>query len=150
MYFGTGVHVNDLKDAKEYPPVYKIQYTVTGAQRKVKDKSKCVQTGIKVDVNGHTLALFRFDRTLYAILNKCPHQGGPLASGDVIDIEDAHSQVVSCPYHGWKFNLKTGACDRDDDIVQPVYPVKVIRGGEIAVGFRSISTNLFDQSCADF
>ena len=143
MYFGTGVHVNDLLDAKEHPPAYKVQYTVTGAVRKVKDKKNWVQVGKKVEVNGLTLALFRFHRTLYAMLDKCPHQGGPLSGGDVIDIEDAHSHVVSCPYHGWKFDLKTGACDRKDDVFQPVYPVKVIRGGQIAVGFRDIDTTLF-------
>ncbi len=40
---------------------------------------------------------------LFAIQNKCPHRAGPLAEG----VCDSHT--VICPYHGHKFDLKTGA-----------------------------------------
>ncbi|PYU31116.1 MAG: hypothetical protein DMG28_16285 [Acidobacteria bacterium] len=40
---------------------------------------------------------------LYAIENICPHRGGPLGEGKIEDDE------VICPWHGSRFNLKTGA-----------------------------------------
>ena len=151
MYFGTGIHVNDILDSMKHPMPYKTQYTVTGAMRRIKDKKNWVKTGKQVEINGRTLALFRYGRAIYAIEDKCPHQGAPLSGGDVADIEDMNGECVSCPYHGWKFNLRTGRCSHNENIAQPVYPVKILRGGEVGVGFREISTSLFDcDDDADF
>lgn len=55
-----------------------------------------------VRVKGKIIALFRIDGEVFALNNICPHQGAPLAKGLVNDC------TVTCPLHGWKFNLRTG------------------------------------------
>ena len=60
--------------------------------------------GKQVTVGDKTLALFHNQGSYYAIDNTCPHRGGPLAEGFVDQNE------VTCPWHGARFDLKTGAC----------------------------------------
>lgn len=55
-----------------------------------------------VNVNGTDVALFNVDGEFFAIGNTCLHRGGPLGEG-MLD-----GDVVSCPWHGWKYNVKTG------------------------------------------
>ena len=59
--------------------------------------------GRLVEVGGHSLAVFEVDGSYCAIENSCPHAGGPLSEGALID------EVVTCPWHGSRFNVKTGA-----------------------------------------
>ena len=56
-----------------------------------------------VQVEGRTVALFRVEGRCYAIANACPHRGGPLAQGEV------KGHVVTCPWHGWTWDVRTGA-----------------------------------------
>lgn len=56
----------------------------------------------EVEVNGKTIALFNLGGSYYAIDNTCTHRGGPLSEGDVA------GQVVTCPWHGAKFNITSG------------------------------------------
>ena len=53
-------------------------------------------------VGDREVAVFNVAGEFFAIENACPHQGGPLADGW---IEDA---VVTCPWHAWCFNVRTG------------------------------------------
>jgi len=55
-----------------------------------------------VEVNGEQVALFNVDGEYFAISNTCPHKGGPLGEGYL------EGDVVTCPWHGWRFNVKTG------------------------------------------
>lgn len=48
------------------------------------------------------IAVFRHQGVLYAIDGVCMHQGGPLAKGKLMD------GTVTCPWHGWQYDLKTG------------------------------------------
>jgi nitrite reductase/ring-hydroxylating ferredoxin subunit len=48
------------------------------------------------------LALFNVAGKFYAVDNICPHRGGPLGEGILDD------SVVTCPWHGWKFDVTTG------------------------------------------
>ncbi|MBA3753445.1 MAG: Rieske (2Fe-2S) protein [Nitrospira sp.] len=61
-------------------------------------------SGMVAEVNGKAIALFNLDGAFYAIDNTCVHRGGPLGEGDV------EGEVVTCPWHNWQFNEKTGAC----------------------------------------
>ena len=56
-----------------------------------------------VEVEGRRIALFNVGGTYYAIDDVCPHRGGPLSEGSLSGDE------VSCPWHGSRFNVKTGA-----------------------------------------
>ncbi len=60
--------------------------------------------GKAVEVEGQNIALFNVDGTFYAIGNTCTHKGGPLGEGDL------DGDIVTCPWHGAGFNVKTGAC----------------------------------------
>lgn len=55
--------------------------------------------------NGQDVALFRRgDGEILAIGNQCTHQGGNLCDGFV------EGDIVTCPLHGWEFDLRSGAC----------------------------------------
>ena len=56
--------------------------------------------------------------------NGCAHRGGPLGEGHVEGTE------VTCPWHAWSFDLKTGECTTDPEMKQKTWPVKV-EGGEV-------------------
>ena len=56
----------------------------------------------RVEVNGKAIAIFNAGGSLYAIDDTCTHRGGPLSEGDVEGTE------VTCPWHGARFDLKTG------------------------------------------
>ncbi|MBI1851639.1 MAG: Rieske 2Fe-2S domain-containing protein [Planctomycetes bacterium] len=56
----------------------------------------------RVDVNGKPVALYNVDGTVYASEDTCPHRGGPLGEGEL------EGTVVTCPWHGWRFDVVTG------------------------------------------
>lgn len=60
-------------------------------------------TGLVVEAAGKTLAIFNLNGTFYALDNTCTHMGGPLGEGHVV------GNVVTCPWHGSKFDITTGA-----------------------------------------
>ena len=74
---------------------------------------------IVAEVNGKTLAVFNVDGTFYAIDNTCIHRGGPLGEGDV------EGNVVTCPWHGWEYNVTTGECMNNPAAKVESYQVKV-------------------------
>jgi|SRR3989338_8415058 len=72
-----------------------------------------------VDVNGTEVALFNVDGEFFAISNTCLHKGGPLGEGFLED------DVVTCPWHGWRYNVKTGTNVMLPNAHVPCYKVKV-------------------------
>jgi NAD(P)H-dependent nitrite reductase small subunit len=54
--------------------------------------------------DGKELALYNVAGRFYAVENFCPHKGAPLAEGRLTD----HS--VECDWHGWRFDIRSGAC----------------------------------------
>ena len=83
-------------------------------------------SGIVAEINGQAIAVFHVDGTYYAIDNTCLHRGGPLGEGDV------EGDVVTCPWHGWQFNVKTGVCVNNPASKVTSYQVKV-EGTDIKV-----------------
>ena len=71
-----------------------------------------------VDVAGRTIGVFNVDGEFFALLNRCPHQGGPLCTGNTLGflrsagvgefIYSRPGEVVRCPWHGWEYDLETG------------------------------------------
>jgi nitrite reductase/ring-hydroxylating ferredoxin subunit len=57
---------------------------------------------IMVERDGHRIALFNVNGNFYAIADTCTHQGGPLSEGTIEGFE------VTCPWHGAKFDVRTG------------------------------------------
>ena len=79
-----------------------------------------------VEANGEQVALFNVDGEFFAISNTCLHKGGPLGEGYL------ESDVVICPWHGWRYNVKTGANVVMPTAKVPCYQVKV-DGSDILV-----------------
>lgn len=75
---------------------------------------------VQVDLDGRTVALFHTEDGLRAVGGICPHAGGPLSDGDV------DGGTVTCPWHRWRYDLRTG--ERRDRRGQPVdvHPTRVV------------------------
>ncbi|KAI0430930.1 hypothetical protein F5Y09DRAFT_210277 [Xylaria sp. FL1042] len=61
--------------------------------------------------------IFRYRGKFHAVDNRCPHSAFPLAKGTPFDIEDfgvVLSAGISCPKHGWSFDLFTGRADHNN------------------------------------
>src|SRR5574341_190810 len=79
-----------------------------------------------VRVNGHTLVLFDHQGRIYAVDNRCPHMGFPLAKGQV------HDGILTCFWHYARFDITTGGTfDSWADDVR-AFPVEV-RDGDVWV-----------------
>ncbi|MBV9554867.1 MAG: nitrite reductase small subunit NirD [Alphaproteobacteria bacterium] len=69
------------------------------------------------------IALFRTaDDRVFALIDRCPHKGGPLSEGIV------QGCAVACPLHGWVIDLETGAAAAPDEGAAPVIDVKLEDG----------------------
>lgn len=68
-------------------------------------------------VAGRIVAVFQVDGSFYAMDGICPHAGGPLAKGKI------NGGVVTCPWHGWQFNVSTGRHCLNNQLTQPTFPV---------------------------
>jgi nitrite reductase/ring-hydroxylating ferredoxin subunit len=77
-----------------------------------------------VEVQGRQIALFNVDGTFHAIDNVCLHRGGPLAEGEL------DGTVVTCPWHGWQYDVTTGCNIMDDSERVDRFEVKV-EGGAV-------------------
>jgi len=73
-------------------------------------------------VGGEAVALFRAEGGLYAIGNACAHEDGPLGEGSLSGC------FVTCPYHDWRFDVRTGACITDPSRAVASYAVKEADG----------------------
>ena len=78
-----------------------------------------------VDADGRQILILRVAGELHAFDNACPHEGNPLVDGDVL------GDQLECAYHGWRFDLRTGACLYGDDAARR-YPAEE-RGDEILI-----------------
>ena len=76
-------------------------------------------TGKLVEVGGKSVAVFNCDGSFYAIDNTCKHRGGPLAEGSLA------GTTVSCPWHGWEYDVTSGVCQMDPSIKVQTFDVKV-------------------------
>jgi nitrite reductase/ring-hydroxylating ferredoxin subunit len=76
-----------------------------------------------VDVGEVAIGIFRVDGKLYAYLNKCAHQGGPVCQGKIVprvtevidDLGESHGFAfdeanlhIVCPWHGFEYDIRTG------------------------------------------
>ena len=74
---------------------------------------------LEVEHGGRVYALFNIGGVISAVDGICPHQGGPLADGAV------EGTSVTCPWHGWQFDCRTGKTPLGARIKLDVFEVKV-------------------------
>lgn len=90
---------------------------------------------VLVDIDGLEVAVFRIDGEYHALANHCVHQGGPLCSWAVSTVLTADEELrlaldpdrraVSCPWHGWEFDIETGEHLAPSGHRVPTYDVTV-------------------------
>jgi len=78
--------------------------------------------GRTVEVDGKQIAIFNCGGTFYAIDNTCKHRGGPLGEGEL------EGCVVTCPWHGWTYDVTTGQSPDDADARVDRFDTKVEKG----------------------
>ncbi len=77
-------------------------------------------------VDGKTIALANVDGSFHAINNTCLHRGGPLGQGEL------EGKVVTCPWHGWQYDVTSGKVTMNPSVGVDSYAVEV-RGEDVWV-----------------
>ncbi len=75
--------------------------------------------GKMVVAGGRHVALFRLGDQFHALDNMCLHRGGPLCDGLI------QQGVVTCPWHGWSFEIATGTMVQDPHVGVSRHEVRV-------------------------
>jgi nitrite reductase/ring-hydroxylating ferredoxin subunit len=65
----------------------------------------CARLPLALDMGGRKFRLVEVDGELITHSTVCPHMLGPLEDGALLD-----GAIVECPWHGYRFDLRTGAC----------------------------------------
>lgn len=77
-------------------------------------------------VDGKSIALANVDGSFHAISSVCLHHGGPLGEGELA------GTTVTCPWHGWQYDVSTGKLKANPAVGVDCYPVE-IRGDDVFV-----------------
>jgi nitrite reductase/ring-hydroxylating ferredoxin subunit len=96
-----------------------------------------------VQVAGRSIGVFNVGGEFFALLNRCPHQAGPLCEGHTLGLlrsdrpGEYHytrpGEILRCPWHGWEFDLRTGQSWFDPTQVRVRrYEVAVEQGAALA------------------
>jgi nitrite reductase/ring-hydroxylating ferredoxin subunit len=98
-----------------------------------------------VTIGGRPIVIFNIGGELFALLDRCPHQGGPLSQGRLTGLVEAPEpgkycfsrtgEILRCPWHGWEFDVRTGKswCD-PARIRTKTYNVAIEPGSQIIEG----------------
>lgn len=87
---------------------------------------------------GMPVAVFRTsDNEVFALLDRCPHKGGPLSQGIVF------GKHVACPLHNWSIGLDSGCAREPDEGCAPRFAVKV-EGGLVHLDTQEMASHALD------
>lgn len=75
----------------------------------------------EIIIGGTAIAVANVDGQFKACSNTCPHADGPLGEGTL------SGNILTCPYHGWEFDLDTGACLTNASVKVPLHEVRVVQ-----------------------
>ncbi len=88
-------------------------------------------TSTTVRAFGTTVAIFNVEGELFAVSNHCPHHGGPLCHGRISGTAlpsrpyeyryGLEGRVLTCPWHGWEFDLESGRTIFDSSVRVKTY-----------------------------
>ena len=92
-------------------------------------------TSTTVKAFGTTVAIFNVEGQVFALSNHCPHHGGPLChgriSGAVLPSQPyeyrygREGRVLTCPWHGWEFDLESGRTIFDPSVRVKIYEARI-------------------------
>jgi nitrite reductase (NADH) small subunit len=92
---------------------------------------------------GAAVALFRSaDDRVFALLDRCPHKGGPLSQGIVF------GHAVACPLHNWTIGLDDGCAKAPDQGCTTRFQVRV-DDGEVSLSADELRSLASDSASAD-
>ena len=80
----------------------------------------------EVIAGGTAICVANVDGEYFAVANACPHGDGPLGEGRL------EGFLVSCPYHGWDFDVRDGSCTTTPSATVEAYDVQ-IKGQAVCV-----------------
>ena len=98
-----------------------------------------------VEAAGKRIVVFNLDGAFFALLDRCPHQGGPLSGGILCGLVQSEEpgtyrvsrarEFIRCPWHQWEFDIRTGKSwfDPRRTKVRP-FPVSVEPGAALVEG----------------
>jgi nitrite reductase/ring-hydroxylating ferredoxin subunit len=83
-------------------------------------------TASVVRAGDREVTLYNVDGTFYATQSRCLHLKGPLGEGELDGV------VITCPWHGWQYDVRTGENEFDRALVLDTYEV-IVEDGEVKV-----------------
>jgi nitrite reductase/ring-hydroxylating ferredoxin subunit len=98
-----------------------------------------------VTVEGREIVVFHVNGEFFALLNRCPHEGAPLAKAACVALLQSDEpgqyrrsrvgELLRCPWHGWEYDMRTGQsyCDPKHTRVRS-YPIRIEPGEALAKG----------------
>jgi nitrite reductase (NADH) small subunit len=81
-------------------------------------------TSAEVVAEGRIFAVYNVDGVFHVMDGICPHAGGPLGKGTLC------GNIVTCPWHGWQFDVSTGRHCLNQRLQQTRYEAR-IEGGKV-------------------
>jgi nitrite reductase (NADH) small subunit len=89
---------------------------------------------------GLDVAVFRNAQDeVFALLDRCPHKGGPLSQGIV------HGTSVACPLHNWNIGLDDGCAKAPDEGCTPKFAVQVV-DGEVFLNSAELAAHAINET----
>jgi nitrite reductase (NADH) small subunit len=76
------------------------------------------------------VAVGRASGELFAVDGICLHAGGPLGEGRL------SGTILTCPWHGWQYDVRTGRTCLNERICTEVFPIRVEEDGRVSVGLE--------------
>lgn len=90
----------------------------------------------------HDVAIFRnSEDKIFALLDRCPHKGGPLSQGIVF------GERVACPLHNWNIQLDSGCATEPDEGCTQKFSVKV-EDGKVFLDVEELNTLAIEVKAA--
>jgi nitrite reductase/ring-hydroxylating ferredoxin subunit len=83
-------------------------------------------SGKVVELDGNSIAVWNLGGNFHAFQNVCPHRGGPVGEGEI------EGNTITCPWHGWSFDVTTGLSPVNPNAKLTRYEVQV-DGSDIKV-----------------
>jgi len=82
--------------------------------------------GLVVETYGRQIAIFKLGDAFHAIDNRCLHEGASLGDGFLA------GAAITCPWHGWQYDLASGVCHNNPRLRLRTFAVR-IEGDDIFV-----------------
>jgi nitrite reductase/ring-hydroxylating ferredoxin subunit len=75
------------------------------------------QRGLVVEAAGRYVAIFKVGDQFHALDNRCLHQGASLGDGFL------DGACITCPWHGWQFDVISGTCRNNPKLKLRTFPI---------------------------